>query len=253
MQYADDTLLVMQADSAQIFCLKALLQTFADSTGLRVNFQKSMIIPLNVNSDRTADVVGLMNCQLGSFPFTYLGPPLGTTRPTLEYFIPMMQMVERRLCGVANFLNIGGKLEMVKSVLASMPIFYMCMLEIHAAVKEQLNKYMRHCLWRRPDLEDKRPALVKWKTVCRPKNQGGLGVMDINVQNKALLMKSLHKFYNKHDIPWVHLVWDTYYSNNQLPGARLQGSFWWKAHLKLLDYYKGMARCKLGNGSTALF
>ena len=32
----------------------------------------------------------------------------------------------------------------------------------------------------------------------------------------------------------------------------MQGSFWWKAHLKLLDYYKGMARCKIGNGSSAL-
>ena len=92
-----------------------------------------MIVPLNVNDDRIETVVGLMNWQLGSFPFTYLGLPLGTTRPTLEYFLPMVQRVEWRICGVANFLNIGDKLEMVKFVLASMPIFYMCTLEIHAA------------------------------------------------------------------------------------------------------------------------
>ena len=114
---------------------------------------------------------------------------------------------------------------------------------------------MRHCLWREPDLEDKKPALIKWKTVCRQKkkNQGGLGVMNIDVQNKALLLKNLHKLFNKQNIPWVNLIWDTYYSNNQLPGVRLQGSFCWEAHLKLLGYYKAMARCRLGNENSAMF
>ena len=251
IQFADDTLVVMQADSHQILCLKALLQTFASSTGLKVNFHKSLMVPLNIPNDKIANLVGLMNCKQGSFPFTYLGLPLGTTKPTLEHFIPMVQKVEKRLCGIANFLNYGGKLEMVKSVLSSMPIFYMCTLDIPVTIKEQLNKYMRHCLWRKPDLEDKRPALVKWKTVCRPKNQGGLGVLNIYVQNRALLLKNLHKFYNKLDIPWVNLIWEGYYANGQLPGSKMQGSFWWKAHLRLIDYYKGMAKYNIGNGKSA--
>jgi hypothetical protein len=29
VQYADDTLLIMQADAKQLFCLKAILNTFA--------------------------------------------------------------------------------------------------------------------------------------------------------------------------------------------------------------------------------
>jgi retron-type reverse transcriptase len=41
VQYADDTLLVMQADARQLFFLKALLNSFADSTGLKVNYSKS--------------------------------------------------------------------------------------------------------------------------------------------------------------------------------------------------------------------
>jgi hypothetical protein len=73
------------------------------------------------------------------------------------------------------------------------------------------------------------------------------------VQNKALLLKNLHKFYNKHDIPWVNLVWNSYYSNGNLPGRRFEGSFWWKAHLKLIDTYKAMARCNIGDGKSAMF
>jgi hypothetical protein len=49
VQYADDTILMMQADSSQIHHLKGLLQVFSDSTGLKVNYSKSMMVPINVS------------------------------------------------------------------------------------------------------------------------------------------------------------------------------------------------------------
>jgi hypothetical protein len=91
------------------------------------------------------------------------------------------------------------------------------------------------------------------KKICRPKEQGGLGVLNLDVQNKTLLLKNLHKFYNNLDIPWVNLIRDTYYDEDRPPGIKMEGSFWWKSHLKLLDSYKALARCNVGNGKTALF
>lgn len=69
---------------------------------------------------------------------------------------------------------------------------------------------------------------------------------------KALLVKNLHKFYNKHNLPWVHLLWETYYANAP-PKDKMEGSFWWKAHLKLIPLFKSIANCKAGTGDTALF
>jgi len=34
---------------------------------------------------------------------------------------------------------------------------------------------------------------------------------NIEKQNKALLLKNLHKIFNKADIPLVHLVWEKHY------------------------------------------
>ena len=102
-------------------------------------------------------------------------------------------------------------------------------------------------------MEDKKPTLVAWSTVCRTKNQGGLGLLQINAQNNALLLKNLHKLFNRHDMPWIKLVWEAYYSNGQIPGNQMVGSFWWKANTALLDQYKSMARCTIGNGSSASF
>jgi hypothetical protein len=49
VQYADDTLLVLEACPRQLLALKALLNTFVESTGLKVNYHKSNIYPINVS------------------------------------------------------------------------------------------------------------------------------------------------------------------------------------------------------------
>ena len=45
--------------------------------------------------------------------------------------------------------------------------------------------------------EKKKYHLVNWKTVCLPKDQGGLGVLDLEVMNIALLAKWLWKLFNE--------------------------------------------------------
>jgi hypothetical protein len=52
VQYADDTLLFMEACPRQLMVLKSLLNTFVASIGLRVNFQKSRIYPINVEQEK---------------------------------------------------------------------------------------------------------------------------------------------------------------------------------------------------------
>jgi hypothetical protein len=106
------------------------------SIGLKVNYHKSSMIPINMDIERLAHFANTLCCQTGSFPFTYLGLPLSLTKPNLEYFMPMVCKVQKRLCGIANFLNYGGKLELVKSVLTSMSIFQMCCLDIPITIRE---------------------------------------------------------------------------------------------------------------------
>jgi hypothetical protein len=107
IQYADDTLIILQADASQLICLKAILNSFAASTGLKVNYSKSNLMPINMDEARLAHFANTIHCQTGSLPFTYLGLPLGITKPTLEHFLPMVSRVEKRLCGIADFLDYG--------------------------------------------------------------------------------------------------------------------------------------------------
>ena len=94
--------------------------------------------------------------------------------------------------------------------------------------------------------------MISWGTVCKPKSHGGLGVVDIQLHNKTLLIKNLYKFFNKQNLPWVNLLWESYYTTNP-PQGKVEGSFWWKAHLKLIPLFKEVAHSTVGTGETTLF
>jgi spermidine/putrescine-binding protein len=44
-------------------------------------------------------------------------------------------------------------------------------------------------------------SLASWDMVCKPKKRGGLGIINLKIQNQGLLLKYLHKFYNRDDTP----------------------------------------------------
>jgi hypothetical protein len=94
---------------------------------------------------------------------------------------------------------------------------------------------------------------VAWSLAQRPKKKGGLGIKNLYLQNDALLMKQLHKFYSKEDTPWVQQVWFKYYANRAPHSHRVVGSFWWRDIFKLKDLYTGITTCQLGDGSSIIF
>jgi hypothetical protein len=225
VQYADDTLLIMEACPKQLFFLKAILNSFATSTGLRVNYNKSSMYPINVNPGKMEILSRTLNCQTGSMPFTYLGLPLGLSKPQLQHFLPLIQRIEKILSCSSKFLSQVGRLELVNSVFSALPTFFICTLKIPVSTIKQIDIYRIHCLWRGNDTNSKNPPLVAWSMITKPKDSGGLGVVRLETQNEALLLKYPHKFFNNHDLPWVNIIWNNYYMSDRLSGHRRIGSF----------------------------
>lgn len=210
------------------------------------------MVPINTQQDKLDLLAGILNCQTGAFPFTYLGLPLGLRKPNMQDFLPLIKRIEGKLGGISSMLSQGGKLQLVNSVLTSSAMFQMATLKLPKGVIHQIDKFRKHCLWRGSDLTSTKPSKAAWPLVCLPKCQGGLGVLNIITQNEALLLKFLHKFFSKVDLPWVHLIWDKLYSNGTLPGVQKKGSFWWKDIVKLLHKFKGFASARIADGSTVL-
>lgn len=134
---------------------------------------------------------------------------------------------------------------------SSTAVFHCYTLKLHKGFIKQIDKYRKHCLWRGSDLNAKQPSRAAWTMVCLPKQEGGLGVLNLNTHNDALLLKFLYKFITKANIPWVSLVWENYYSNGKLAGQQKKGSLWWRDIAKLLDSFKGVAKAIAHSGDTA--
>lgn len=120
-------------------------------------------------------------------------------------------------------------------------------------VIKQIDTARKQCLWRGAEANAKKIAKAAWPMVCVSKGEGGLGVHNLQTQNEALLLKHLHKFFNRNDLPWVKLIWDKHYRNDKLPNPVVpKGSFWWRDVLKLLDKYKGLASVLVSDGKSCL-
>lgn len=60
---------------------------------------------------------------------------------------------------------------------------------------DNIDRAMKQCIWRGNDQTKKGGNLAAWPMVLKPKDKGRLGVVNLKLQNDALLMKQLHKFY----------------------------------------------------------
>ena len=81
---------------------------------------------------------------------------------------------------------------------------------------------------RRCGLEEDR--LVNWKTVCQPKDKGGLGIKDLRTFNSALMGKWRWDLFHKQEEHWAKILVSKYGGWRALDeGTRgSQQSTWWK-------------------------
>jgi hypothetical protein len=174
IQYVDDTILVMKASQRELLCLKALLESFAQSTGLRVNYAKSCLVPLNLSDEKAGILAGVFGCKIQGMPFTYLGLPMGTTKPRVEHYAPLMNRVKRQLTSISSMLTQAGKLQLVNSVI-SLPTFFMCSVQVPVAVHEYVDRARRHCMWRNSETNAKSKPMVAWNK-CTRQGKGDWGM-----------------------------------------------------------------------------
>jgi hypothetical protein len=74
LQYTDDTLIFMKADVRELFFLKAILNSFTESSGLKVNYTKSMMVPINVSDERFHILSQTFGCSKDTLPHISWSP-----------------------------------------------------------------------------------------------------------------------------------------------------------------------------------
>jgi hypothetical protein len=112
LQFADDTLIIMEGCATQLLFLKSVLNTYAASIGLKVNFSKSIMVPINIDTSKMELLAHMFGCSIGAMPFTYLVLSLGLTKPTVAEFLPLISKCKRRLVSTSIYLSQADRLQM---------------------------------------------------------------------------------------------------------------------------------------------
>ena len=170
IQYADDTLIIMPADPTQLIKMREILEIFSSFTGLKVNYSKSSIVPININETIARDLANIIGCKKENMPFTYLGLPMGSTKPKVDDLMPMVSRLDKRLSGIAGMMTYSGRLVHLKAIVAALPIFAMCSIRVPFTIFDHFEKSGRSFLWYGNEINKQGKCLVNWETICLPKN-----------------------------------------------------------------------------------
>jgi Reverse transcriptase (RNA-dependent DNA polymerase) len=190
LQFADDTTIVTPAHPTNIKLIMATLDVFAKISGLQVNLSKSGFLPIAIPPDLIPTVTSLINCEPLTLPIQYLGLPLTINTPPKSAYLPLITSVQRRCEGLkGKNLSMAGRAVLTNSVLNVVPLHYMQALLLPKWVTKQFTKITKRFLWRgTKDTYSEGHCLVAWQKITIPKINGGLSIIDIELQNKALLL-----------------------------------------------------------------
>jgi hypothetical protein len=146
----------------------------------------------------------ILRCQQLTTLIQYLGLPLTIRKPPRTAFLPLISNVQGRCQGFANnHLSVVGRVVLTNSILNALPLHYMQAFLLPKGVTKTIQSITRRYLWQgtEPSFSGGH-CLVAWRTMTLPKENGGLNIIDIRLQNKCLLLKWLWVAIKEPDSLW---------------------------------------------------
>ncbi|XP_050207292.1 uncharacterized protein LOC126656731 [Mercurialis annua] len=208
LQFAADTLLFITCDLMMVESLLRILRWFElIISGLKINYQKSSIICINVDANSHSRASAILNCKIEKLPITYLGLPLFDRAVGSKLWDPVISNFSVQLSiWRGNLLSPAGRLTLIKSVLCSLPVYFLCTFRIPQSVVVSLERIIRRFLWA-GNSNIKGFSKVAWPDVCVPYSSGGLSITPLRTKNYCLFLKWIWKLMSPDKNPnWFSVV-----------------------------------------------
>ncbi|XP_038704727.1 uncharacterized protein LOC120000673 [Tripterygium wilfordii] len=263
LQYADDTLIFLQAKEKYIQVAKRILRCYEVMSGLKINFHKSSLVGIGVNKVWAESLAVRYYCKYESLPVKCLGMPLGANFNLAKTWKPVLEKFQDRLASwKGRQLSVGGRLTLIKSALSNLPIYFMSLFRMPSSIARKIEQMQRNFLWGDSD-EKRKIHNVSWQQVIKAKKLGGLGIGDILIKNQALLCKWLWRFLTEENALWKKVIQEKYHHRDHglIPFPISASSpLWRNVHKCMSDTESQMGRIvnaglkfSLGNGRKIRF
>lgn len=136
LQFADDTLFLGAWSASNISNLLYLMRCFGDVSGLSINLSKKKLFGIEVSKTEVLYTAGNVSSEL---PFVYLGLPVGQNMKLVRGWKDMeSKFVSKLSRWKAKNLSIGDRFALVKSVLNSLPLYYLSLFRAPVTIIKKL-------------------------------------------------------------------------------------------------------------------
>eukprot|EP00253_Pinus_taeda_P022384 PITA_22384 len=203
-QFVDDTMLHGTPTVKEATAYRDILHLFSRASGMEINFSKSTIFFFNTHQAVQSHLSRLLGFKIGSLPSRYLGAPL-TLKPWQKaHWEKILANMQRRCKHWTNrALNFAGRLVLTKAILQAIPQYMLSILLAPKGILDQIRCIQCSFLWS-GNSEKKKWSLVAWKKLCRPKNRGGLNLVDPSIVNRVCGGKIWWKWISNTTLPWAN-------------------------------------------------
>lgn len=209
-------------------------------------------------------LVEVLGCRAGDLPIPYLGL---NVRGRINGIEPWKEVINRVSGRVrkwdTSLISMGGRITIIKSILTSIPLYFLSFLKLPKQVEKQIRTLQSNLLWGGSETI-KRVAWVKWEVLCKSMKEGGLGIRDLGLFNRALLRKWIWRFLTEKDNLWAMVLksrhgdlnWGRSGEQGERGGRGNTG--WWKMVVARVEGREGQwfwhsLEQVIGDGSEAKF
>ena len=175
---------------------------------------------------------------------------------TAADYAPLLENIRGKISSwTARALSYAGRLTLINSVIVSISNFWISAYRLPSGCIKEIEKLCAAFLWSGPDLNPKK-AKIAWTGICRPKQEGGLGIKSLVEANKVSCLKLIWRIVSKRPSWWVTWTWQYLIRTGSFWSIKANsnaGSWMWRKILKYRDTEKKMHRVEVKNGHSTSF
>ncbi|XP_027152155.1 uncharacterized protein LOC113758673 [Coffea eugenioides] len=190
LSFADDVLIFSNGSSHSLKNIMQVLKEYQMCSGQLINVQKSCyLVHPSVSLARRRVIERITTFAWKSFPIRYLGFSLYLGRCKSSYFGEVCQSILAKIMSwKSRLLSFGGKIVLIKHVLASMPVHLLSAAVIPGKVFRTIEQAFSTFLWGSTQ-EESKFHWIRWSQMCYPVDEGGVGFHRIQDVYKAFSFK----------------------------------------------------------------
>ena len=143
---------------------------------------------------------------------------------------------------------------LIKAVANVIPIYTMQCFRVPKKVCEEVNAAMARFWWGQKE-DEKKIHWVKWLTLTKRKEKGGMGFKDLYLLNIALLAKQCWRIIRNPKVLWVKIIKGVYFPKYTILEAKkgAKASWAWMSILEGRDFFKENMMWQVMNGKEINF